>query len=192
MGFLKSLNWVDVVLAALAVRIVYISVKTGFVTEFMKTLATLIAVFLAFHYYVKLALFMSHAMGVQAGLMESVFQTVAFAAIWSLTLLAMKFVRDGILLVFTVQTISAVDRWGAVVVSVARFFLTASMIMFVLLLSDEPYMERMTSSAFAQKYVLCVAPSTYRKMTDGFVVKFFPNEKSNTAVTQELYETGKK
>ena len=95
-------------------------------------------------------------------------------------------------MIFTVQTISAVDRWGAVVVSIARFCLTASMLMFVFLLTDQPYMERMTTSSFSQKYVLFVAPDTYRKIADGFVAKFFPSEKSNTAVVEELHETGKK
>ena len=87
MGFLKSLNWVDILIAALAVRIVYISVKTGFVTEFMKTLATLIAVFLAFHYYTKLAAILSHAAGAKAGLTDPVIQTIVFAVIWGVTLL---------------------------------------------------------------------------------------------------------
>ena len=192
MGFLKSLNWVDILIAALAVRIVYISVKTGFVTEFMKTLATLIAVFLAFHYYTKLAAILSHAAGAKAGLTDPVIQTIVFAVIWGVTLLIVKFIRDGLFLIFTVQTISAVDRWGAVVVSIARFCLTASMLMFVFLLTDQPYMERMTTSSFSQKYVLFVAPDTYRKIADGFVAKFFPSEKSNTAVVEELHETGKK
>jgi hypothetical protein len=104
----------------------------------------------------------------------------------------MKFVRDGIFLVFTVQAISMVDRWGAVVVSLARFVLTASMLMFVLLLTDQPYLERMTLSSFSQKYVLLVAPETYQKMVNGFVAKLVPNQKVNSAVIEELHETGKK
>ena len=188
MEFLKSLNWIDLVVAVLAVRIVYTSIKTGFVTEFMKTFATLIAVFLAFHYYTKIAAVLGH----YVGLTPAVLEALVFTILGVVTFIIMKFVRDGIFLVFTVQAISMVDRWGAVVVSLARFVLTASMLMFVLLLTDQPYLERMTMLSFSQKYVLLVAPETYQKMVNGFVAKLVPNQKANSAVIEELHETGKK
>jgi uncharacterized membrane protein required for colicin V production len=188
MEFLKSLNWVDLLLAVLAIRIVYSSVKAGFVTEFLKTFAVLIVVFLAFHYYTKLAVVLGHFVG----LTQPVLEVLVFALIWVLGLVIMKFVRDGIFLIFTVQAISAVDRWGAAIVSIVRFCLTASMILFVFLLTDQPYMERMTKSSFAQKYVLVLAPETYQKMVNGFFAKLVPNQKVNAAVIEELNETGKK
>jgi uncharacterized membrane protein required for colicin V production len=188
MEFLKSLNWVDILVVALAVRILYSGFKTGFVIEFMKTLAAFFALFAAFHYYVKI----SSMFGRFVGLTQPILEVIVFAAIWLVVVTAMKFLRDGLFLVFTVQTISIVDRWGAMVISAGRFFLTTSMVLFVFLLTDKPYMERMTSSSFAQKYVLSVAPDMYKKTVNGFVVKFFPNEKVNPAVTEELNETGKK
>ncbi len=191
MHFLKSLNWVDILMAVLAVRILYISSKTGFVTEFMKTLAVLISVFVAFHYYVRWADVMAGATGMTTAALQPFFHVLGFVVIWLVAVIVMKFVRDGILVIFTVQTISMVDKWGAVVISVLRFFLTASMIMFVFLVTDQPYMERMTMSSFSHKYILSVAPQTYQKMVNGFVVKFFPSQKVNQVVTEELRETGK-
>jgi uncharacterized membrane protein required for colicin V production len=188
MDFLKSLNWVDILMAALAVRIVYSGFMTGFVTEFMKTLAALLAVFVAFHYYIKLAEILGRYLALEPAILEA----FVFAGIWLLVVVLMKFARDGILMVFTVQTVSLVDKWGAAVVSIVRFALTGSLLMFVFLVTDHPYMERMTRSSFAQKYLLSIAPDTYQKMTKGFVVKFFPNEKVNPAVSEELNESGRK
>jgi uncharacterized membrane protein required for colicin V production len=192
MEFLKSLNWVDILIAALLIRTLYIGYKMGFVIEFMKTVGALTAVFFAFHYYTKLAVFMVHATGGKGGVTDALFQAIAFTLIWAFTVIIIKFVRDGIFLVFMVQTISMFDRWGAVAVAVVRFSLTASMLLFVFLLMDQPYMERMTVSSFSQQNVLFLAPDTYRKITNGFVAKLFPNQKVNTAVTEELYEAGKK
>ena len=188
MEFLKSLNWIDLLVAVLAVRIVYISATTGFVTEFMKTAAILISVLLAFHYYMKIGAVLGHFVGLTPPLLEA----LVFAAVWALTFVVMKFIRDGIFLIFTVQAISLVDKWGAVVVSIVRFALTASMLMFVFLLTDQPYFERMTMSSFSQKYILKIAPETYQKMMNGFVAKLLPNQKVNAAVIEELNETGKK
>ena len=188
MEFLKSLNWIDLLMVVLAVRIVYISAMTGFVTEFMKTAAVLISVLLAFHYYTKIAAVLGHFVGLTPPLLEA----LVFAAIWAFTFIVMKFIRDGIFLIFTVQAISLVDKWGAMAVSIARFALTASMLMFVLVLTDQPYLERMTMSSFSQKYIFLVAPETYQKMMNGFVVKLLPKQKVNPAVMEELNETGKK
>jgi len=188
MEFLKSINWVDLLLIVLATRIVYSGVKAGFVTEFMKSFAVLLAVFFAFHYYTKITSVLIPFVGLARPMLEM----TVFAVIWFLIFGIMKFVRDGIFLVFTVQAISLVDRWGAAIVSLARFALTASMLMFVLVLTDQPYIERMTLSSFGQKYVFLVAPDTYQKMINGFVAKLLPSQKVDPAVTEELHETGKK
>jgi len=188
MELLRSFNWIDLVVAVLAARIVYVSIKTGFVTEFIKTFAVFLSGFFAFHYYLKIAAVLDPFVGFA----QPVLEILVFVAIWALTFTIMKFVRDGIFLVFTVQAISMVDRWGAVAVSMARFALSASMLMYVFLLTDRPYLERMTMTSFSQEYVLLVAPDTYQKTINKFIAKLLPGQKANPAVIEELHETGKK
>ncbi|MBF0331882.1 MAG: CvpA family protein [Candidatus Omnitrophica bacterium] len=180
---LKKINWVDILMLVLLVRIVYISAKTGFVTEFMKMLGALLACFFAFHYYVRIAAFMGDA---TKDMSEPVLQVCAFGVIWLVTFWIFHLVRNALVTVFTVQTMSLVDRWGAAVVSLARFFLTGSMIMFMFLMTDHSYVEKMMVSSYSQKYILGVAPKIYYTVTNGFVVKFFPGQKVNPAVIGEL------
>jgi uncharacterized membrane protein required for colicin V production len=188
MELLKSLDWVDILVAVLAVKMLFTSFKTGFVTEFMKTLGLFIALVVAFHYYSKVALML----GGSVALTLPILQVIVFAGIWLVIVTAMKYIREGLFLVFTVQTISLVDRWGAAVVSVGRFFLTAGMLLFIFLLTDDPYMERMTRSSLSQAYVLPAATEAYKRTFEAIVVKFYPGKKMNPAVLQELSETGKK
>ena len=188
MGFLQSLNWIDLLVVVVGVRIIYIGIKTGFVTEFMKTLSVLVAVFVVFHSYTKLAALLVPFVKIALPLLE----IIVFIGLWALVFGLFKLIRDGLFLVFTVQAISPVDRGGAAVMAVVRSCLTVSMVMFILLLTDKAYLERMTVSSFSQKYILAVAPDTYQKMTNGFVAKLFAKQKVNPAVIEELHETGKK
>ncbi len=188
MEFLRKLNGIDLLLIALAVRTVYSAINSGFVAELIKNLGTLVAVFAAFHYYVKLAVLIGHFSKFPA----PATQTLSFAAIWLVVLFVFRYLRDGLGMVFTVQTISVVDRWGAAIISVARFFLTASLFLFLFLLTGQPYMQHITRASFSQKYVLPVAPEAYRKITQGLVTKFYPDEKVNQAVFDQLVVTGKR
>ena len=57
--FFNRINWVDVILAILFVRIIFISVKNGVIAEIFKFLAVLSALFISLHYYAYLAEFMA-------------------------------------------------------------------------------------------------------------------------------------
>ena len=57
--FLKGLNWVDVFVVILLIRITYIAVKTGLSVEVFKSLGTVCAVYLALHYYINSGKFLN-------------------------------------------------------------------------------------------------------------------------------------
>jgi uncharacterized membrane protein required for colicin V production len=188
MDLLGRFNWVDVFVLALIIRIVYNSVKNGFIIELIKTASSFFAIFVAFHYYVKLAVLISRYTRLEGSPLEA----ATFAALWLATVLVCKFSRDGLLLLFSIETISIIDRAGAVLVAALRSVLTVSMFLFLFLLTDHPYVERMTFSSFSQKYTLSVAPKAYRKITNGFVAKLFSGQKLNAAVFEEIDPAAKK
>ncbi len=115
--FVKSINWVDVALLALFVRVIFISVKSGFVTEVFKILATVAAVFVSLHYFSLLAALAAKSVHVSIEILEFVF----FLSLWGGVMLIMKFVRDGLLMLFKVQTTNqGVDQYGAGILAVGR------------------------------------------------------------------------
>ncbi len=178
---LRNINWVDVIVLVIAVRIVYISAQTGFVIEFLKTLGAFAALGVAFHFYT--------ALGGVAGkkmFSEGTLAAAAFAVLWIFTLLACKLIRDGLLLLFSVKAENALDKWGAVIISIGRAALTASMAMFLLLASGQKYFQRMTLASLSGQYILLVSPVIYRTTCDGFVTKLFPSQKKNPAVAEVL------
>ena len=188
MEFLGKINGVDLLLTALAARTVYSAMNGGFAAEFIKNLGAIASVFIALHYYVRLAAYFTHLVK----LPEPLTQSLSFVIIWLLVLFVFRYFREGLGMVFTVQTISVVDRWGAALICAVRFILTASLLLFLFLLTGLPYMQQITRASFSQKYILPVAPEVYRKITREFVTKFYPDEKVNKAVFDQVAAPGKR
>ncbi|MBF0620104.1 MAG: CvpA family protein, partial [Candidatus Omnitrophica bacterium] len=165
----------------------YVGVQAGVVIELFKTLGALVTVFVAFHYYTALTglLLSKVAAPAPVGIL------IVFVALWVVLFLLCKFIRDGIMMVFTIQAQAAVDKWGGAVLAVGRFFIVASMLMFAFLLTGKGYLSHMASVSFSNKYVTNVAPNIYRGMCEGVITKLFPKEKVNTAVRDVLEKPGK-
>lgn len=177
--FFKSINWVDVALAALFIRVVFISVKTGFITETFKLLGVLAGLYLALHYYEYLATLVAQKTTLPIESWEFIF----FVAIWGLAVLIFKFMRDGVLLLFKVETThQGFDKYGAGVLGVLRAILLCSMTVFTLLLMEHPVVHRQVVSAYGYKATAKVAPNTYSFMFNNLIGKLFEGQKFNADV----------
>ena len=106
--------------------------------------------------------------------------------------IAFKYIREGLLLLFSIKTKSTWDRWGAAIFGLGRFLITASMLMFIFLTSGVRYFEVKTAESFFGKRVVVIAPAVYQKMCDGFVSRLFPKEKYNRAVHETLAKVSQK
>ena len=69
----QSINWVDVVMLVLLIRIVFIGVRTGFVTELFKLFGVFCSVFVGLHYYTPLAALLAKKVDVSLGILECFF-----------------------------------------------------------------------------------------------------------------------
>lgn len=180
--FIKNFNWTDLLILAVLVRVIYTSVQTGFIVELFKLFGTVVTLFICFHYYSGLA-------GVifrNSGIAEGWAWAVVFAVLWAVCFVVCKLIRDGLFLVFTVETQALVDKWGAPVLAIGRFFLVGSMMLFLLLTTGNEYLEMMTVRSFSHQYVLSVAPEVYRSISDGVVTKLVASEKFNERVNETL------
>ncbi len=178
---LAIINWVDVAILVLLIRIVFIGVKTGFVTELFKLLGIFFAVFVGFHYYTSLAVFLAKKTNWPLDILEFVF----FVLLVFLVVLFIKFLRDGFLMIFKFETTHAgVNQWGSGVFSIIRALFLASLIMFGLLLSRLEWLQKETMTSISQKLALKVAPNTYSYLFNNFVGKVFSKEKLNKDVIE--------
>jgi uncharacterized membrane protein required for colicin V production len=182
MHFIHSLNWVDIVVLGLAIRIIFIGMQTGIMSEFMKVLGLIVALFVSFQYYIIVGGFIKLGGKIPDGF----FIAAGFLVIWGVVTVVFKFLRQGLFALFTVQTITALDKWGGVLLAVGRFILTASMVMFVFLVTGNEYLQTKTADAFSRPYFVDVAPRLYKGLSDKFVSRVAPDLKYNSAVRDTL------
>ena len=163
----------------LLIRIVFIGIKTGFVTELFKLFGVLCAAFVGLHYYSSLAVFFVKKLKWSSEWLECVF----FVLLVSLVVLVIKFLRDGFFMLFKFETTHAgVNQWGSGVLAILRAVFLASLIMYGLLLTRVEYFQKLTLKSVSQKLILKTAPHTYSFLFHQLIGKIFIQEKFNNEV----------
>lgn len=183
MHFLQSLNWVDLLMLAILVRIVYIGIQTGVVIEMFKLLGILLTIFICFHYYAPFARFLMY---ITRAPWVNIMEAVSFGMLWAIMFVVCKLIRDGMFMLFTIDAQSFVDKWGGALLGIGRFFIIGSMTMFLFLIPGEKYLQARTVESFSGKYVISVAPNFYTVLCDGLVSKIFSKERASKAVKEQM------
>jgi len=89
---IKSINWIDAALVFLFIRIIFVGVKNGFISEFFKSLGVVVAVFVSLHYYSYLAALAAR----KTNISWDYWDLVIFVGIWLLATFFFKLIRDGV------------------------------------------------------------------------------------------------
>lgn len=182
MAWLGRLNWVDLVVGLIFVRIVFVGINTGFVIEFFKFLGTVFTVFVCLHYFSPLSALL--ASFTSSPLVVAV--CVTFPLFWFFLFLLCKIVRDGLLMVFSIEAQAFVDKWGGALVGSVRACFVASMILFLFLLTENAYLESMTARSLSGRYLARVSPGVYQAIHEALVAKLFPGDRLNPEVARQL------
>ena len=176
--FLTNINWIDILMGCILARVIYISIKNGFITEFFKLLGILLATFLSLHFYVRLGDFF-HA---KLWMSRDFGNMVAYLILWILTVVVMKFVHDGWTLIFKTQAVPSIDKWGGFILGITRGLLICGLVYTLLFLTRNPYFGKKAKDSFLGFYLVDLSPNVYSGFFDGFIGKFFPDERKNNDV----------
>ena len=174
MDFIKYLNWIDILLVCVCARAVFIGVKTGFIVEFFKSVGILFSIFITLHYYSTLTVLLASQVTTFELPIVAIF---VFLALWFLMTYVFKLIREGLLMVFSVQAHPNVDRWGGAFLACLRGVVVSSMVFYVLLLTYNPDIIKVAQNSLARYAVSYLPTGIYTGIYNGFVVKFFAQEK---------------
>jgi hypothetical protein len=114
----QRINWMYVLMIAILIRIVYIGVVNGFITEFYKLLGVLSACIFAFHYYPVIATAVHDRLPMFS--LDN-WQAFYFCVIWFVTVVIFRLIRDGLLMMFKVDAHPALDQWGGAILASKKF-----------------------------------------------------------------------
>ena len=177
MEILYRINWVDIVIVVMGIRIIFMAMQTGFVVELLNGLAAVAAVLVSCHFFTRLA-----AVGLRTRILPEIMTTSAFVLLCVATLAVCWFIKNGLFMHFTVQAQNALDKWGAAVLSCARVLVAGSLLIFGLMISGNQYLKRMSAESLTGTKIVRVAPAIYTVVCDRVVTPLFPHEKKNPAV----------
>ncbi len=175
---LKNINWVDLLIFFISMRIIYIGTKNGFVIEFFKWLGILFTIFITFHYYSELAKLLQSRLPIS----ESIAQSLCFGLLWALLSLIFKLIREGLMLMLKMEAHPLLDKWGGLLVSILRSILIGSLVLVFLRVLGVEYITKNVKKSFVNSYLFDISPKVYEAGYDGFINKFFPSEKLNLSV----------
>ncbi len=175
-------------MAFLFLRLIFVGVKSGFISEFFKFLGVVAATFISLHYYSFLAAWMAQ----KTHFSWEYWDLLMFADLWCAVVIFFKFFRDGVLFLFKVEPKhQGFDKYAAGVVAVGRGILVCSLTIFLILLTHNGPVTRMTLRSYGYKIAGRAAVGTYSFLYNNIVDKLFAGEHYNAAAAQVLLPVGK-
>ena len=183
----NSINWIDAGLAVLFIRIIFVGVKNGFISEFFKCIGIIVAIFISLHYYSFLAAWMAQ----KTHFTWKYWDLLMFVDLWGAVMFFFMLVSNGMLLLFKAETIhQGFDKYTGGFLAVLRAILICSLTIFAILLIHNGPVTRMTLHSFSFKIAGHVDVSIYSYLYNNLVDKLFAGEHYNTAVALVLHPAG--
>ncbi|MFA5090459.1 MAG: CvpA family protein [Candidatus Omnitrophota bacterium] len=177
-AIIKQLNWVDVFILIVLLRIIYIAIKNGLFPELFKLLGTVFALYLSWHYYSRL----SEAISGRLSLTGASLQTVAlliFLGLASVGYLFFGLLRRIFCRLFKMESLPKLDKWGGFILGIARGLIYCGMLLFMFAISPIPYLNQSLGRSYFAAQVLEVPNRVYTLLWQVVVSKFMPNDKIN-------------
>lgn len=185
LNILKQFNWFDFLLIVIFIRTCLVALKRGFAIEIFKLLGTIVAIFLAFHYYTAVSDFLNERSFWEVVPLEF-FDFLVFASLVVLGYLSILIIRFAILRMAKIEAISLLNKWGGLLIGLFRSLLLTSLVAFMLTISTISYLSSSVKDSYFGTKVIQVDISTYKTIWYGVYSKFFPNSRINPVIDEVM------
>jgi uncharacterized membrane protein required for colicin V production len=161
MEILTRLNWVDVLVVILMLRISYVAFQDGLSHEIFPLLASVITMVLSLHYYMKLGTAISANLFNMPHEITDLLSFLILVAVFGLISKLLKALLDKLV---KVQWHPLLERFGGLVLGVARASIVTSMVLIILALAPLPYLQRsIRAKSLTGMHFLKIGPSIYER-----------------------------
>lgn len=179
---LKQFNWLDIFVLIMIFRICYIAVKSGFTTELFKFLGTITAIYLGMHYAVLISDYIRKQMPVTDKVSLQFIDCVVFLLLVILGYLLFVLVRNVSKNFIKIEAVSALNKWGGLILGGFRSILLVSLISFTLAIPGIPYFKNSVQHSYLGSRLVFVSSDVYLWVWSSIFSKFIPNEKEGEIV----------
>ncbi len=179
---LKQFNWLDIFILIVIFRICYIAIKGGFTTEFFKFLGTITAIYLSMHYCVLIVNLLMGWLPIDSKVSLKFIDSIVFVSLALLGYFLFVLLHNAFNNFVKIETVSALNKWGGLILGGFRSVLLASLISFTLVVSGIPYFKSSVKHSYLGQRLIFVAPNTYIWLWTSVFSKFIPSEKEGNIV----------
>jgi len=180
MEILTKINWVDVLIVIVLLRISYVAFQEGLSHEIFPLIGSIATISLALHYYRNIAQYISQNMGWMSLETSALFAFIASIAVIGFIFKLLKIVLDKII---KVTWHPLIERFGGLIAGAVRASITISIILMILTLMPFSYLKwSVEQRSLTGRYFLKLGSGIYER-----TVLFLPSAKM--AATDKIAKT---
>lgn len=184
LDIIKKLNWVDVFVIIILVRIGYVAFKTGFTIELFKLLGTVFAIYVSLHYYTVISDTILRRGATTEKVPLEFTDFVSFLLLVIAGYLVFVFLRSVFYRFIKMEVAPNLQKWGGLVLGMLRGFLCVSLIIFILVICSFDYSKDSVKDSYTGKSLFKIPPATYSWLWNNVTSKFMNNEKFNKTILE--------
>ena len=163
MEIFSRINWVDVLVAIIMIRISYVAFRDGLSHEIFPFFGSIIAVVLGIHYYMRLGSFISQNL---ANVPVEISNFLSFLVLVVAISLLVRFLARFLEVIVKVQWHPVIEKFGGLIIGIMRAYIITGIILMVLALMPLSYLQwSIRDKSLTGKYVLMAGPEIYSRLS---------------------------
>jgi len=171
----SNLNWLDIVIIILFLRMTYSGLMKGFPTEIFKIIGILIGAIFSLNYYPALGALINSKIKLSQELVEfNSYLVILFSGIICLALL-----RDIVLKFVKIEAVSSLNKWGGIFLGLVRSAIVISAIFYSFLIINNEYLKTSLKKSYFSKNIIKIDAKIYEFTWQNLVIRFSPEEPFN-------------
>lgn len=179
---IRKLNWVDILILVLALRVCYTAVTRGLRIEVFKVLGAICAAYFSLHYYLALSAFIQGSAALQ-NIERDFLEFVCFIFLAGAGYAALVIPRKVFVRAPKEVEASGIDMLGGIILGSVRAILLASIILYALAISGVDYFKKSVVESYSGTHIIKAAPAAYDYIWNNFVSKAAPKQSYNQSVS---------
>lgn len=161
MQILSKINWVDVFVVILMVRMSYVAFMDGLSHEIFPFFGTLIVFVLSLHYYARLGALISQNLGNMPAEISNCLGFIILVVVFGVIVKFLKLILDRIV---KVQWHPVIEKFGGLFVGILKAYLITAMVLTIIAMVPLSYLKwSIKDRSLTGKYVLMAGPEIYSK-----------------------------
>lgn len=163
MEIVTKINWVDILVAILMIRMSYVAFRDGLGRQIFPFFGSILIVIFALHYYLQIGSGLYYNLGY---IPIEIWNFLSFLGIVVVLFIIIKLLSGLVEKVIKVEWHPALEKFGGLIIGVMRAYIITAIVIMVLALAPLPYLQwSIRDRSLTGRYFLMAGPEVYTKVS---------------------------